>query len=386
MHAWRPPLPALALALALAAISPSLTTPALAHTDSAGNAFASKGAPPASVTSDLYWVGQDLDLSDATVGADVLAAGRTVRLSSTTVGGSIRAIGQEVRLDGTNVGRAVTVAGQHVFFGQGSAAQTLYAAGADVTIAGTVDTGAVIAGTLTITGTVKGDLSVQADRLVLGPNARIEGVLRATLTEQPSRDAGAFVADDSGVMVRPENTSAVNPLAQLIGIASTCLAALALTWLLPVAVDAAAVMSRQRALALATFLATPLAALLVVSIAGTTLAFALGSAAFTLAFVAAPFAAASLARLARPGWGRYTAALAGGVVFGTACSLPVIGLVTSFACVVWLAGCAVQAVRDQMRAPAAHEEHDRGNHGLPPAGGCGCDHDHGNDGDHHSAS
>ena len=396
MHARRSSLPALALALVLAILTIAPATPALAYADSAGNVFASEDAPPTGIVSDLYWAGQDLELADINVGADVLAAGRTVHLSNATVGGSVRTVSQEIRLDGTTVSRTVTIAGQHVFFGRGSTAQTLYAAGSDVTIAGTVGTGAAIAETLTITGTVKGDLNVQANRLVLGPNARIEGALHATLSEQPARDTGAFVADDSDVTVRPASTSAVNPMAQLVGIASTCLAALALTWLLPVAVDASAVMSRQRALAVpasgavATRLAAPVAAALVISVAGTPLAFALGGIALTLAFVAAPFAAASLTRLARPGWGRFSAALAGGVVVGTVCSLPAIGFVTSFACVVWLAGCAVQAVRDQMRAPTAHEghdhHHDHGDHGLPPAGGCGCNRDHGHDGDHRPAS
>lgn len=378
------PAPVLALvAMLLALAAPTLATPALAFTDSAGNAFVDS-APPSVTDADLYWAGDELSLDNATVGADVLAAGRTVTLSSTSVGGSVRVAAQDIRLDNVDVRRAVTVAGQHVFLGRDSRASSLYAAAGDVTIAGVAGTGSVIADTLTVTGTVKGDLTVRARRLVLGPTARIEGTLSATLDEQPARDAAAYVADDSAVVVRPKRaSSSPAPMEQLRGIVITCLMALALTWLLPVTVDGAAVLTKRRPLAVAVagavaFLVAPVVLLAAIWLAVGSLAMALSGTALVIAFVAVPLAAASLTRLVRPDWNRFAAAAVGGVVAGVVCSLPTAGIVAGLACALWMMGCIAIAIREQMRAPAAHGGDAAA---LPPAGGCGrgCDHADGHD-------
>ena len=107
----------------------------------------------------LYAAGRDVRVG-GTVGDDLFAAGQTVVIEG-TVADDLFATGQRVELrEGARVAGDAFLAGRTIeLFGE---------------IGGGVYAGA---GTLIITGTINGDVHARVERLVIGPRARINGVL-----------------------------------------------------------------------------------------------------------------------------------------------------------------------------------------------------------------
>lgn len=129
----------------------------------------------------------------ASVGGDVLGAGGIVEITG-PVTGSVRAAGGQVEL-GAPVGRNVTLAGGEVrITGNADVGGNAYLAG------GSVDVGRAVRGHLLVGGgevridaPVEGNVEVAADRLVLGPDARIGGDLRYRSPNPLERAPGAEV-------------------------------------------------------------------------------------------------------------------------------------------------------------------------------------------------
>ena len=79
------------------------------------------------------------------------------------------------------------MAGQHVVLNTGSTANCFYAAGETVALRGSAKSAALAGDTVTIDGTVDGDVEVWADKLILGKNARITGTVNAHVSQDPER-------------------------------------------------------------------------------------------------------------------------------------------------------------------------------------------------------
>lgn len=345
------------IALLFALISLALTalpTTSFAGTDTAGNVLATEvDSNPSGVESDLYWAGQSLNLDDASIGRDIIAAGESLSIRDCTVGGAVRLAARTIDISKTAIDGSVTVAGQHVVLNTGSAANCFYAMGETVALRGSAKSAALAGSTVTINGIVDGDVEVWADKLILGKNARITGTVNAHVSEDPERAAGAEVG--ALKIDRTENESAATTVNDIIGgivaaALSTCFIALLLELVFPRATASAAGMLHQRPTPLwmsgllGTVAIVPAVLLLIISIAGLSLAGALMCAVIGVALVSTAFAGCAIARMVGHNQNRYAMAAVGGVAAGALTGLPLIGGFISGVAFVFMLGYVIQII------------------------------------------
>lgn len=337
------------IALALAA----LPATALAGTDTAGNVLATDSdSNPSGVEGDLYWAGQSLDLDDVSIDRDIIAAGDSLSIRDCTVGGAVRLAARTIDIAQTTVAGSVTVAGQHVVLNSDSTANCFYAAGETVALRGSVKSAALAGDTVTIDGTVDGDVEVWADKLILGKNARISGTVNAHVSEDPERAAGAEVGALKIDRTENEDTSTVNDVIGGIVAAalSTCFVALLLELVFPRATASAAGMLHQRPTPLwvsgllGTVAIVPAVLLLIISIAGLSLAGALMCGVIGIALVSAAFAGCAIARMVGHNQNRYAMAAVGGLIAGVLTAIPLVGDFISGVAFVFTLGYIIQII------------------------------------------
>ena len=338
------------IALALAA----LPTASFAGTDTAGNVLATDNdVNPSGVEGDLYWAGQALNLDDASIDRDIIAAGDTLSIRDCTVGGAVRLAARTIDIAKTTVNGSVTVAGQHVVLNTGSTANCFYAMGETVALRGSAKSAALAGDTVTIDGTVEGDVEVWADKLVLGKNARITGTVNAHVSEDPERAAGAEVG--ALKIDRTENESAATTANDIIGgivaaALSTCFVALLLELVFPRATASAAGMLHQRPTPLwvsgllGTIAVVPAVLLLIISIAGLPLAGTLLCGVIGIALVSSAFAGCAIARMVGHSQNRYAMAAVGGIAAGALTAIPLVGDFISGVAFVFTLGYIIQII------------------------------------------
>lgn len=318
------------IALALAA----LPAAAFAGTDTAGNVLATDcDSNPSGVEGDLYWAGQSLDLDDASIDRDIIAAGESLSIRDCTVGGAVRLAARTIDIAQTTVDGSVTVAGQHVVLNTDSTANCFYAIGETVALRGSVKSAALAGDTVTIDGTVDGDVEVWADKLVLGKNACISGTVNAHVSEDPERATGAEVGALKIDRTEHEDTSTANDVIGGIVAAalSICFVALLLELVFPRATASAAGMLHQRPTPLwvsgllGTVAIVPAVLLLIISIAGLPLAGALMCGVIGIALVSAAFTGCAIARMVGHSQNRYAMAAVGGIIAGVLTAIPLVG-------------------------------------------------------------
>lgn len=337
------------IALALAA----LPAAAFAGTDTAGNVLATDNdSNPSGVEGDLYWAGQNLNLDDASIDRDIIAAGDSLSIRDCTVGGAVRLAARTIDIAQTTVAGSVTVAGQHVVLNTDSTASCFYAAGETVALRGSVKSAALAGDTVTIDGTVDGDVEVWADKLILGKNARISGTVNAHVSEDPERASGAEVGALKIDRTENEDTSTVNDVIGGIvaGALSTCFVALLLELVFPRATASAAGMLHQRPTSLwvsgllGTVAIVPAVLLLIISIAGLSLAGALMCGVIGIALVSAAFAGCAIARMVGHSQNRYAMAAVGGIIAGVLTAIPLVGNFISGVAFVFTLGYVIQII------------------------------------------
>ena len=344
----------IALLFALIALAlTALPTTSFAGTDTAGNVLATEiDSNPSGVEGDLYWAGQSLNLDDASIGRDIIAAGESLSIRDCTVGGAVRLAARTIDISKTAIDGSVTVAGQHVVLNTGSTANCFYAMGETVALRGSTNSAALAGDTVTIDGTVEGDVEVWADKLVLGKNARITGTVSAHVSEDPERAAGAEVGSLKIDRTENEDTSTLNDVIGGIVAAalSTCFVALLLELVFPRATASAAGMLHQRPTPLwvsgllGTIAVVPAVLLLIISIAGLSLAGALMCAVIGVALVSTAFAGCAVARMVGHNQNRYAMAAVGGVAAGALTGLPLIGDFISGVAFVFMLGYVIQVI------------------------------------------
>ena len=337
------------IALVLAA----LPAAAFAGTDTAGNVLATDSdSNPSGVEGDLYWAGQSLDLDDASIDRDIIAAGESLSIRDCTVGGAVRLAARTIDIAKTTVDGSVTVAGQHVVLNSDSTASCFYAAGETVALRGSVKSAALAGDTVTIDGTVDGDVEVWADKLVLGKNARISGTVNAHVSEDPERAAGAEVGALKIDRTENEDASTVNDVIGGIVAAalSICFVALLLELVFPRATASAAGMLHQRPTPLwvsgllGTVAIVPAVLLLIISIAGLSLAGALMCGVIGIALVSAAFTGCAIARMVGHNQNRYAMAAVGGIIAGVLTAIPLVGDFISGVAFVFTLGYIIQII------------------------------------------
>lgn len=344
----------IALLFALIALAlTALPTTSFAGTDTAGNVLATEvDSNPSGVEGDLYWAGQSLNLDDASIGRDIIAAGESLSIRDCTVGGAIRLAARTIDISKTAIDGSVTVAGQHVVLNTGSTANCFYAMGETVALRGSTKSAALAGDTVTIDGTVEGDVEVWADKLVLGKNARITGTVNAHVSEDPERAAGAEVGALKIDRTENEDTSTLNDIVGGIVAAtlSTCFVALLLELAFPRATASAAGMLHQRPTPLwvsgllGTIAIVPAVLLLIISIAGLSLAGALLCGVIGIALVSSAFAGCVIARMVGHNQNRYAMAAVGGIAAGALTGLPLIGDFISGVAFVFMLGYVIQII------------------------------------------
>lgn len=342
------------IALALIALALAvLPAAAFAGTDTAGNVLATDSdSNPSGVEGDLYWAGQGLDLDNASIDRDIIAAGESLSIRDCTVGGAIRLAARTIDIAKTTVDGSVTVAGQHVVLNSDSTANCFYAAGETVALRGSVKSAALAGDTVTIDGTVDGDVEVWADKLILGKNARISGTVNAHVSEDPERAEGAEVGALKIDRTENEDTSTVNDVIGGIVAAalSTCFVALLLELVFPRATASAAGMLHQRPTPLwvsgllGTVAVVPAVLLLIISIVGLSLAGALMCGVIGIALVSAAFAGCAIARVVGHSQNRYAMAAVGGLIAGVLTAIPLVGDFISGVAFVFTLGYIIQII------------------------------------------
>lgn len=345
------------IALLFALIALALTvlpTASFAGTDTAGNVLATEvDSNPSGVEGDLYWAGQNLNLDDTSIDRDIIAAGDSLSIRDCTVGGAIRLAARTIDISKTAIDGSVTVAGQHVVLNTGSTANCFYALGETVALHGSAKSAALAGSTVTIDGTVDGDVEVWADKLILGKNARITGSVSAHVSEDPERAAGAEVG--ALKIDRTENESAATTVNDIIGgivaaALSTCFIALLLELVFPRATASAAGMLHQRPTPLwmsgllGTVAIVPAVLLLIISIAGLSLAGTLLCGVIGIALVSSAFAGCAIARMVGHNQNRYAMAAVGGIAAGALTAIPLIGDFISGVAFVFMLGYVIQII------------------------------------------
>ena len=342
------------IALLFALIALALTilpTASFAGTDTAGNVLATDNdANPSGVEGDLYWAGQSLNLDDASIDRDIIAAGDSLSIRDCTVGGAIRLAARTIDISKTTIDGSVTVAGQHVVLNTGSTASCFYAMGETVALRGSVKSAALAGSTVTIDGTVDGDVEVWADKLILGKNARITGTVNAHIAQDPERAEDAQVGALKIDRTEHEDTSTANDVIGGIVAAalSTCFVALLLELVFPRATASAAGMLHQRPTPLwvsgllGTVAIIPAVLLLIISIAGLPLAGALMCGVIGIALVSAAFTGCAIARMVGHSQNRYAMAAVGGIIAGVLTAIPLVGDFISGVAFVFTLGYVIQ--------------------------------------------
>ena len=330
-----------------------LPTASFAGTDTAGNVLATdEDSIPSGAEGDLYWAGQSLDLDDTSIDRDIIAAGESLSIRDCTVGGAVRLAARTIDIAKTTIDGSVTVVGQHVVLNADSTASCFYAIGETVALRGSTKSAALAGDTVTIDGTVDGDVEVWADKLILGKNAHITGTVNAHVSEDPERAAGAEVGALKIDRTENENTSTINDTIGGIVIAalSTCFVALLLELVFPRATASAAGMLRQRPTPLwvsgllGTVAIVPAVLLLIISIAGLSLAGTLLCGVIGIALVSSAFAGCAIARMVGHNQNRYAMAAVGGVAAGALAGLPLIGDFISGVAFVFMLGYVIQII------------------------------------------
>jgi hypothetical protein len=158
-----------------------------------------------SVEGDVMLAGGAVEFEGG-VGGSYLGAGGEQLVRGNIVG-SGRAVGGSVRF-GASVGRNLTLAGGRVeLLEEAVIARNAYLVGGLVAMDGSIR-GDMYAGArdVLLDGTVEGDVRVEADRLRIGPSARIDGDLRYRVGGEPaSIDAGATIAGEVEALPRRED-------------------------------------------------------------------------------------------------------------------------------------------------------------------------------------
>ena len=330
-----------------------LPTASFAGTDTAGNVLATEAdSTPSGVEGDLYWAGQNLNLDDVSIDRDIIAAGDSLSIRDCTVGGAVRLAARTIDISKTAIDGSVTVAGQHVVLNTGSAANCFYAMGETVALRGSTKSAVLAGDTVTIDGTVEGDVEVWADKLVLGKNARITGTVNAHVSEEPERAAGAEVGALKIDRTENEDTSTLNDVIGGIVAAalSTCFIALLLELVFPRATASAAGMLHHRPTPLwvsgllGTVAIVPAVLLLIISIAGLSLAGTLLCGVIGIALVSSAFAGCAVARMVGHNQNRYAMAAVGGIAAGALTGLPLIGDFISGVAFVFMLGYVIQII------------------------------------------
>ena len=340
--------------LSLALSTATLVQPASVFAeDAAGNLMSTDSTfTGKTVDTDFYWAGQSLTASDSKIGADILAAAMNIDITDTEVNGSVRTASQTLNITRVNTTGNITSAAQYITIGKGTAAGAVYAVAQDIHMNGSSSCAGLYGQTVTINGTIEGDVTVVAQKLVFGKHAHVTGTVHATVGVEPVQKEGSRIGKLKVVYSEPLKPAEEDRVSTLIGtlidtiitMAENALVATLLILIFPRVVDGAyrglrskpGFMALSGLMVLITFV--PVSIILLLSVVISDLGGTLLAGVIASAFIAAPLMGAVLGRFILPQGHPTTAAAAGGALVGLAVSLPYIGLLFDIAAIVLFLG------------------------------------------------
>ena len=326
--------------------------------------------------------GRNSEISNAETDKDLIVIGRQSSVETSKVKGNLVIVGEDAVVESSSVDENVLAFGQTATISS-TTAKAVAAMGNAVSVSGTFDNLAIHANLAYIDATVTGNVAIAADVVEFGPNARINGTLYMTGTNEPAMQEGAIVSNIEVVnsiddylmtIIRPTVEEFISTL--LIDLAvlnffGALIIALLAEWLFRRQTLGAANLIRKRKGAtigsgVVGAIAIPIVVILLIFL-GMTLHVAEGVAfgALSLSAVATGFMGASLFKLAFKNMGRFKCALAGGAILGAASAIPILGIIVHVVAFVYLLGYVLQSIYLNMHddpttsdAPTAGKEGD----------------------------
>lgn len=143
---------------------------------------------------DYLWAGLNMDYADATSENDILAAGKDLCFTNATIKGSLRVAGQSITVADSKIAHSATLAAQNIVINR-STAKGLALAAQTVDFDGAAESLYAAAQTVTLSGTIKGDVHVSASELQVLPDTVIEGTIYAEVEQEPMIDSSVSYGD-----------------------------------------------------------------------------------------------------------------------------------------------------------------------------------------------
>ncbi|MDO4850312.1 MAG: hypothetical protein Q4A93_00370 [Actinomycetota bacterium] len=143
---------------------------------------------------DAAAAGQSILITDEEVGGNSFIAGQNVELSGGRVGTDLFVTGQNVRVAGTEVSSAVFAAGATVNLTTAGTPE-VFATGQQVDLTGTARAAHLAGNSVTLGGTVEGDVSVAAEHVTIQPGTTVNGTLKVTASEEPTIPSDATIGN-----------------------------------------------------------------------------------------------------------------------------------------------------------------------------------------------
>ncbi len=184
-----------------------------------GDVFTSGGTVEFSGTAhrNLFVAGGRMTIS-GTVDGDVFVSGGTVDITSgAQLKGNVYAVGGQVSIDAPIGGELFAAGGQLEMTGNSGVGRSAAIAGGTMAVAGPVGRDLFASGgTLSLSSQVAGNVRAEVDTLEISSSAKVGGDLTYISRREATIPAGVVSGHVTRVAPR-ENTSAVNPVAALLG-------------------------------------------------------------------------------------------------------------------------------------------------------------------------
>lgn len=346
--------------------------------DTAGNLFLGCDDPASnacistdSAQRDIYWMGNNLDLSGSLTGGDVIAAGYSIAIADSDFGGSIRTAGYNVNITNSTAANNITAAGYSVTVGKGVKAAGAILIGNDVTFSGECDHLSANGTTVRVSGVVNGDAQINANKVIFSDDAVITGHLSISAATEPTYPAGikdytftAFENTEAGeAMAAAEKINfGALLLGRLYWIVASVIVALLLCLVGAKELDKSGKTLLQRPVAmpvtgLVTLIAMPVALiLLLVTVIGAPVTGLIALLFAAMCFFAVTFAGASAGRLVFPNMNKVLASVIGVAALELLRIVPYFGELILFAAILYTVGYFILACYDRIKALKAQPE------------------------------
>lgn len=325
-------------------------TPALAF-DSAGNYITQADGKATDVITgtierDVYAMDYAARLQDAQVGRSFIGFGYEIELMNSTIGDSCRVASQSVSLMNMTVDNNITIATRLLEISGNTTSNAVYAAAQIIDLGGTTNEAALAAQTVTISGTVHGNVVVSAENVTVKSGAVIDGELKVYSGNEPVIEDGATVGnvDYDRIITQDEKEPTLGEkiLDFVVDIlywsAVTLILGMLITVFASRQVEESAFNLRHRTAVLAitgigTALLWPVISfLLLFAYVTVPITFMLLGLYALIISISIPFTAVVLARLVLPDLNKWLSALIGTLVLGVLSRLPFVGILVTIVC------------------------------------------------------